>query len=112
MLYILDSKKLGHQIKKFRKRCGLKQAQMAEGLGISANHVSHIETGTVLPSLELFVKISNLLTVSPNNLLEGNCLNASYKKFHEWNAQEDLLANELLYVFKRFYNTHENHIGR
>ena len=109
---MLDAKKLGFQIKKYRNRCGLTQNLMAEVLGISANHVSHIETGNVLPSLELFVKISNLLTVSPNNLLKGNCLNASWKTFHEWNAAEDLLANEILYVFKHFCNNHKAPIGR
>lgn len=99
---MLNAKKLGSQIKKYRKRCGLTQVQLAEGTGLSPTHISHIETGNSLPSLEVFIKISNILTVSPNNLLEGNCLNASWKNFHEWNQQEDLLANEILFVLKHF----------
>lgn len=66
-----DSNEVGRRIAKRRNELGLKQTQAAEILEISNNHLSGIERGRTLSSLPLFVKICNILQVTPDYLLEG-----------------------------------------
>ncbi|MBS7062722.1 MAG: helix-turn-helix transcriptional regulator [Eubacterium sp.] len=47
----------------FRKDCGLSQKQLAEKVGISTTHLSHIETGNTKLSLPVFVDIAEALSV-------------------------------------------------
>ena len=67
----LDRKEMGRRISKRRKVLGIKQAVLAEKIGVNGNHLSSVETGKVTPSLELFVKICDELGVTPDYLLEG-----------------------------------------
>ena len=48
---ILDYYKIGQRIRKFRKAYNLSQEQLAEKVGISTTHMSHIETGNTKLSL-------------------------------------------------------------
>lgn len=57
----LDRKEMGRRISKRRKVLGIKQAVLAEKIGVNGNHLSSVETGKVTPSLELFVKICDEL---------------------------------------------------
>ena len=41
----MDYYAIGQRIRKFRKACGLSQEELAEKVGISTTHMSHIETG-------------------------------------------------------------------
>lgn len=59
----LDRKEMGRRISKRRKVLGIKQAVLAEKIGVNGNHLSSVETGKVTPSLELFVKICDELGV-------------------------------------------------
>ena len=61
--------KIGANVKKYRKLCSLSQAQLAELADISTVHMSHIETGSVMMSLDLLLKICDILHVTPNHLL-------------------------------------------
>ena len=54
----MDYYKLGQQIRKYRKVQGMSQEQLAEKIGISVTHMSHIETGNTKLSLQVFVDIS------------------------------------------------------
>ena len=36
---------IGQRIRRYRKACGLSQEALAEKTGVSATHMSHIETG-------------------------------------------------------------------
>ena len=45
---------------------------MAERIGISVTHMSHIETGNTKLSLSVFVDISNALDVQTDDLLDGH----------------------------------------
>ena len=67
----LDRKEMGRRISKRRKALGIKQAVLAEKIGVNGNHLSSVETGKVTSSLELFVKICDELGVTPDYLLEG-----------------------------------------
>ena len=63
---------MGNRIKIRRKELRIKQAELAEQLNISNNHMSSIENGRQKPSLDIFIRISNLLNVTPDYLLLGN----------------------------------------
>ena len=47
----MDYYKIGQKIRKYRKAHGLSQEQLAEQIGISVTHMSHIETGNTKLSL-------------------------------------------------------------
>lgn len=48
---------MGNRIKSRRKELRIKQAELAEILGISNNHMSSIETAKERPSMEIFIRI-------------------------------------------------------
>ncbi len=60
---------IGQRIRKYRKACNLSQEQLAEKIGISTTHMSHIETGNTKLSLPVFVDIANTLSVQTDALL-------------------------------------------
>lgn len=60
---------IGQRIRRFRKAYNLSQEQLAEKIGISVTHMSHIETGNTKLSLPVFVKIANVLSVQTDELL-------------------------------------------
>lgn len=60
---------IGQRIRKFRKACNLSQEQLAEKVGISTTHMSHIETGNTKLSLPVFVDIATTLSVQTDELL-------------------------------------------
>lgn len=68
----VNSKTIGKRICQRRKEMHLKQKDLAELLDISNNHLSSIETGASMPSLELFIKICDKLKVSPDFILLGS----------------------------------------
>ena len=61
--------KIGQQIRKHRKAQGLSQEQLAERIGISVTHMSHIETGSTKLSLPVLADIADVLEVSADDLL-------------------------------------------
>lgn len=63
---------MGNRIKIRRKELRIKQAELAEKLNISNNHMSSIENGRQKPSLDIFIQICNLLSVTPDYLLLGS----------------------------------------
>lgn len=73
----MDYYQIGQQIRKYRKAHGLSQEQLAERIGISVTHMSHIETGNTKLSLPVFVEIAAVLEVQTDDLL---CKNLSDRK--------------------------------
>lgn len=65
----LDYAAIGLRIRKYRKACGLSQEQLAETVGISTTHLSHIETGNTKLSLSVFARIATALSVQADDLL-------------------------------------------
>ena len=65
----MDYYEIGQRIRKFRKAYNLSQEQLAEKIGISTTHMSHIETGNTKLSLPVFVAIANALSVQTDELL-------------------------------------------
>ena len=60
---------IGQRIRKFRKINTLSQEALAEKIGISTTHMSHIETGSTKLSLAVLVRLSCTLGVSTDELL-------------------------------------------
>lgn len=60
---------IGQRIRRFRKAYNLSQEQLAEKIGISVTHMSHIETGNTKLSLPVFVDIADALSVRTDELL-------------------------------------------
>ena len=60
---------VGQRIRKFRKAYNFSQEQLAEKVGVSTTHMSHIETGNTKLSLSVFVKIADVLSVQTDELL-------------------------------------------
>ena len=65
----MDYYKIGQRIRKYRKAHGLSQEQLAERVGISVTHMSHIETGNTKLSLPVLVLLAEVLQVQTDDLL-------------------------------------------
>lgn len=63
---------IGQRIRKYRKIANMSQEQLAECVGISVTHMSHIETGNTKLSLPVLVSIANALNVSTDTLIHDN----------------------------------------
>ena len=50
---MIDYYEIGQRVRKFRKAYGLSQEELAEKIGISTTHMSHIETGNTKLSLQV-----------------------------------------------------------
>lgn len=68
----MDYYEIGQRIRKIRKAHGLSQEELAEKIGISVTHMSHIETGNTKLSLPVFVELSRALEVRTDELLSDN----------------------------------------
>ena len=56
-------------LKKYRKKKGLSQAQLAEFCNISTGTIGNIECGIAKPSFDLILTISEILDIHPALLL-------------------------------------------
>lgn len=78
----MDQAKIGKFIGEIRKEKDLKQAELAEKLGVTSKTVSRWETGKYMPDSSLFTDISQILGVTINELLQG----------------ERLIKNNMIYI--------------
>ena len=60
---------IGQRIRKYRKACNMSQDELAEKVGISVTHMSHIETGNTKLSLNVLVSLALELNVRTDDLL-------------------------------------------
>ena len=65
----LDRKKIGMNIKVRRMQKLISQTAMAEKLGISQTHMSSVEVGRAMLSLELLLQLKNILGCTIDELL-------------------------------------------
>ena len=56
---------------KFRKKCGLTQANLAEKVNVSSNSIARYERGELNPTVEIANKIAEVLKTTVNELLNG-----------------------------------------
>ena len=65
----VDYYDIGQRIRRVRRAKGLSQEALAEKIGISTTHMSHIETANTKLSLPVFISIAETLEVSTESLL-------------------------------------------
>lgn len=66
---MVDYTDIGRRIRAVRMEKGMTQAQLAEAAGVGVTHISHVETGNGIPSLQTFLDIVNALNCSADELL-------------------------------------------
>ena len=66
-----DLIELGNRIRDRRNEISMSQEKVAEQAGISANTVSRIEGGQTAMSIEIFIKLVDVLDADINKLLDG-----------------------------------------
>lgn len=92
----MDYYKIGQNIRKYRKLCGLSQEELAERVGISVTHMSHIETGNTKLSLPVLVDLSAVLGVGTDTLLFEEARNGRERSLDALSeAAEDCSEREL-----------------
>jgi transcriptional regulator with XRE-family HTH domain len=62
---------IGSNTRKWRKLREMKQAELANLIGVSAAALSHIENNMTSPSVKMLEKIAHALLISPEMLLAG-----------------------------------------
>ena len=68
----MDKLTMGDRIKEARKTRGLTQDQLAEILDVSVEFVGQIERSQRLPSMQIFIKLIEVLNVSADYLLRDS----------------------------------------
>lgn len=61
--------KFGNKLKAARQKLNLTQSQVAEKVGIHTNYYARIERDQVVPALETFVKLLQVLKVRSSDVL-------------------------------------------
>ena len=70
----MDYYKIGQKIRKYRKAKGFSQEELAEKVGISVTHMSHIETGNTKLSLPVLADLVVALDVQADDLIfDSSC---------------------------------------
>jgi transcriptional regulator with XRE-family HTH domain len=71
---IMNQEKIGKFIAKCRKDKNLTQQELANKIGVTDRAVSNWENGRRLPDISIMMDLCNVLSISVNELLEGNKL--------------------------------------
>ncbi len=115
----MDYYQIGQRIRKYRKAYGLSQEALAERVGISVPHMSHIETGNTKLSLPVLVALAQALEVRTDDLLfdasrkERGALSAALEaELEDCSARElefltELLRNARIALRKQAFFTEE-----
>ena len=88
-------KKIGNNVKRFRLSRGLKQSELAELVGVEDKTISRIEVGGNYPSMDLLVRISNVLNYDLTEFV--NFKNSIVDSLCELNKDE-------IKIIKKFVN--------
>lgn len=67
----MDFKQGGQAIQRIRKERGMTQEQLAMKSGVSANTVSRIERGLLVPALPTLISLCNALDVGSGSVLSS-----------------------------------------
>ena len=106
---------LGERIRDRRKELGITIEELAEKTDIGYNHLSNIERGKKMPSLETFIKIVNELDTTSDIILKDS---VKYTKHHLPNniieCVENLdekglnIVSDVLYALIKNLNKNQN----
>lgn len=65
----IDYSDIGQRIKLKRTEKGFTQEKLAELVGIGPSHMSHLESGKTVASMDVFIALCNVLECSADELL-------------------------------------------
>lgn len=82
----VNYRSIGAKIRWFREKRGFSQAALSEMVACCPAHISHIERGTRIMSMETFVRLANVLQVSADELLTGSLENTETSFDHAFSA--------------------------
>ena len=85
---------IGKNIRKYRLIKKLRQEDLAEKAGLTANYIGMVERGEKIPSLETFIKILNTLGISADMVLSDVLDNGYTVKNSMLNEKLEKLAPE------------------
>ena len=94
------SEQLGKKIKLLRKRANLTQEFFSEQIGIEPQNLSRIERGLNSPSLATFVRVCEVLDITPNDLLDVEYIvdeKTLDLKISELLAKQSVMEKQLTY---------------
>lgn len=97
---------IGERIKQERVKRGLTQAELGDMLGVSKVSICGYETGTRTPTVDTFLRLIEILSVSPEYAL-GLDIDAIAEKDSEYHivmAKEDIVIIEELKKHRELYN--------
>lgn len=66
----MDHVMLGKNIRKYRLMRGLRQSDLAEACDCGNSHIGQIENGRGTPSLDMIIRIADVLSVTVDQLLK------------------------------------------
>ena len=67
----IDYRKIGNRIGARRRFLGIGQEQLGQMVALSKTHISNIENGKSVPSVETIVSLARALETTPNAFLLG-----------------------------------------
>lgn len=67
----INNTEVGKRFSKRRKELGFKQCEICEKAELSDKYLSNIERGISLPSLQVFMKLCEVLETTPDAMLLG-----------------------------------------
>lgn len=79
---MIDYGDIGSRIRAVRLERKMTQEQLANAVNLGVTHISHIETGSSIPSLQSFIAILNALHCSADMLLCRELVTAQEIKNH------------------------------
>ena len=101
----MDPIKIGKSIATLRKKYGMTQLDLAERLSVTDKAVSRWERGMGAPDISLLVKLSLILDVDVETLLEGNVSgdDVEWKGILFLKYPDGLMATDLVYTKRIIY---------
>ena len=86
--------KIGQNIKKYRKKKGLTQKQLAEKIGTTDSAITRYESNSREPSIETITKIAEALGIPVSKLIEDDILTLG-QNIKKYRKQKGLTQSEL-----------------
>lgn len=111
----IDYTFIGQRIRQKRIERGITQEKLSELVGIGPSHMSHIESGSTVPSFEVFITILNALNCSADELLcreviaaKPVCENWLLELIEDCDATEIKILSDTLVSLKAILRKNKN----
>ncbi len=104
----IDYALLGRRIREYRNRNNLTQEQLAEKLGITVTHLSHIETNNAKISLQTLYRAAQIFDVTINDIIyddkDVNGIGSITESLKGCNDRQLKIMKETLWTMKKVMN--------